>query len=154
MYKSLKRMQLKEYFESQEALKNFHYPKLGWIRTCREYFGMPMSLLAKRVKLSVTRVSVVESTELEGTTTINTLKRFAKALDCELVYMFVPKHDIEQELRKMAEKLAEELIQQLNITMALEDQTISKKELRRHKEELIQKLLDDPKRLWKNNENH
>lgn len=154
MYKSLKRMQLKEYFESQESLKGFHNPKLGWIRTCREYFGMPMSFLAKRLKLSVARVSVVESTELDGTTTINTLKRFAKALDCELVYMFVPKHDIELELRKMAEKLAEELIQQLNVTMALEDQAISKKELRRHKVMLVQKLLDDPKRLWENNEDY
>lgn len=150
MYESLKRMQLKEYFRNQEPLKNFHIPKLGWIRTCREYLGMPSSLLARRLNVSVSRVSVVESTELSGRTTINTLKRFATALDCEFVYMFVPKQDIEKKLRKMAEMLAEGMIQQLKITMDLEDQTISQKELMRHKMNLIQKLLDDPKKLWEN----
>jgi predicted DNA-binding mobile mystery protein A len=150
MYESLKRIQLKEYFKNQELLKNFHKPKLGWIRTCREYLGMPSSLLARRLNVSVSRVSVVESTESSGRTTINTLKRYANALDCELVYMFVPKQDIEIKLRKMAEVLAERMIQQLKITMDLEDQAISQKELMRHKMNLIQKLLDDPKKLWEN----
>lgn len=150
MYESLKRIQLKEYFKNQELLKNFHNPKLGWIRTCREYLGMPSSLLARRLNVSVSRVSVVESTESSGRTTINTLKRYANALDCELVYMFVPKQDIEIKLRKMAEVLAERMIQQLKITMDLEDQAISQKELMRHKMNLIQKLLDDPKKLWEN----
>ena len=149
MFKSLKQSQLKTYISTSLKVGRIPLPAQGWIRTIREYYGMSVAMLAKRVGLVKSRVTVIEKAELERRITVETLAKFAEALNCDLVYMLVPKEDPEQFLKQHAEIKANVMIERLRKTMDLEDQGISEKEIARHKKEFIETLLKNPKSIWR-----
>ncbi len=66
-------------------------PARGWLRAVREAIGVPQHQAAD--KASVTRQSYaqLEASEERGAISIESLRRAAGALDCELVYFVVPK---------------------------------------------------------------
>ena len=148
MFFSLKRQQLKMYIDGAEKLKTVSIPKQGWIKTLREYYGMSVRVLAKRIGLAQSRVTAVEQAEVEGALNLDTLKRFANSLNCDLVYVFVPRENPDLFLKQKAEIKANALMKSLESTMTLEDQGISRKELQRHHEALISELLNQPKKIW------
>lgn len=67
-------------------------PPKGWIRAIREATGLSSGDLAE--KLGTTRQLVIqqEKAESEDRITLKSLRNFAHALDCELVYALIPRN--------------------------------------------------------------
>lgn len=120
-----------------------------WIRSVREALGMSGKQLAARLGVEPPRLAVLEKSEASGRVTMLSLRKAATALDCDLVYAFVPKTSFEGTLRRRAEKVAARRIGRVSHTMRLEEQGLPKKDedalLRDKAEEL---LLEMPRWLW------
>ena len=67
--------------------KNIH----GWLRTVRQLVGIPAAEAAERIGVTKGEIFRAEYTEGRGAIELQTLRRAAEALGCELVYGLVPK---------------------------------------------------------------
>src|SRR5271157_245780 len=67
--------------------KNIH----GWLRTVRQLVGIPAAEAAERIRVTKGEIFRAEYTEGRGAIELQTLRRAAEALGCELVYGLVPK---------------------------------------------------------------
>jgi transcriptional regulator with XRE-family HTH domain len=67
--------------------KNVH----GWLRTVRRLVGIPAMEAAGRIGVKKREIFRTESREERGLIEMQTLRRAAEALGCELVYGLVPK---------------------------------------------------------------
>ena len=99
----------------------------GWISFMRKAMCMTLDTLAKQTKLSKPTVQKMEMREREGKVTLETLEKMARAMDCELVYAFVPKQEIQKTLMEKARKKATKLIQKTDAHMVLEGQQVNQK---------------------------
>ena len=70
-------------------------PHSGWVRAIRDALGMSSSELANRMGVGQSTISGLERGELLGTVKLETLRRAASALDCDLVYYLVPRTTLE-----------------------------------------------------------
>lgn len=122
------------------------YVKPGWIKYTRSVFGMTLKELAKRAGLALPTIAQAERRESEGKITIETLKKLADAMECEFVYAFVPKDNIEELLRKKAMEKAKRTILKADTHMSLEDQKVTEK-LQSRIEMLAEQLLEKGK-VW------
>lgn len=118
----------------------------GWIKYTRSVLGMTLKELALRAGLALPTIAQAERRESEGKITIETLRKFADAMECELVYAFVPKDDITELLRKKAMEKARLTILKADTHMSLEDQKVTE-ELQFRIEMLAEKLLEKGK-VW------
>jgi predicted DNA-binding mobile mystery protein A len=66
-------------------------PSGGWIRAARDALGMTTRQLAGRLGVSQSAVTQLERSEVEGGIRLDSLRRTADALDCDLVYLLVPR---------------------------------------------------------------
>jgi predicted DNA-binding mobile mystery protein A len=89
----------------------------------------------------------LEKSEIEETVTLATLRRAAGALDCSLVYAFVPRTSFEDTVQTRARLIAAKLISRVDHTMTLEDQNLEEGALAEEIEELAQEILRDRQRL-------
>jgi predicted DNA-binding mobile mystery protein A len=133
--------QIDRRFESLRAMKEKSQVREGWIKFMRNALGMTINDLAKLLSLSRMRVMQAERGEIEGKLTIATLKKMAEAMDCELVYSFVPKKDIRTTIHDKAVEKATGIINSAELHMKLEDQNVSGNKKERI-ERLAKKLLD------------
>ncbi|WP_330929340.1 helix-turn-helix domain-containing protein [Synoicihabitans lomoniglobus] len=67
-------------------------PIHGWLRAIREAVGLSRLAIARGLSVSVPTVQDYEKSEKADTITLATLRRYAGALDCELVVALVPRH--------------------------------------------------------------
>lgn len=124
-------------------------PGLGWIRTLRKALGMTTAQLARRLGVDRSRVIKIESDEVEDAVTLKTLKKAANALDCVLVYNFVPKQGFEDTIRRLAKEKALLQIKRTSHTMDLEAQSVDQAWLDQQVQELTETLLRQSwKHLW------
>lgn len=65
--------------------------RTGWVHYMRTALGMSLKNLAQRAGISVPTAAQSEKRENQGKVTLETLRKMAAAMDCELVYAFVPK---------------------------------------------------------------
>lgn len=80
--------------------------------------------LSKRLGVSPARVGQLERGEVDGSIRLSTLRRLAAALDCELLYVFVPNEPLEEMVRRQALRKAAEDVR-LRVTDARpEDQAV------------------------------
>src|SRR5277367_1720480 len=77
-------------------------PPKGWVRAIRDALGMTAGQLAERMKVTRQRIAAIEHSEVPGATTLDTLRRAAAAMDCTLVYAFVPTRPLEEIVRQKA----------------------------------------------------
>ena len=84
-------------------LKDAPVPPGGWLRAIRTAIGMPGSFAAQRTQVTQQGFSILEKSEAAGTISLNSLKRAANAIDCDLVYALVPRQGT---LRKLIERQA------------------------------------------------
>lgn len=112
----------------------------GWIRYMRQAFNMTLSQLATRAGLSTPTVAQAERGEAAGKVTLNTLKTMAKAMDCEFVYAFVPKTDVDELMKKAALEKAVNILTSADQHMELENQRV-KQSFQERVERLAEKLL-------------
>jgi len=62
-----------------------------WIPILRRALGLSHRTLAEKLDISPSGVLQLEHREEAGNVTLNTLREYASAIDCELVYAIVPK---------------------------------------------------------------
>jgi len=124
-------------------------PATGWLRAIRDALGMTTRQLAQRIGVTQSAVVDAERTEAKGDITLATLRRYAKALDCELIYALVPTRSLEELVEQRAESLAREQVARVRHSMALEDQHTNPQLHDQEVAELKRKLLEGRRsRLW------
>jgi predicted DNA-binding mobile mystery protein A len=126
-------------------------PFRGWVRAVREALGLNGRQMAERMKIARSQLSQIEDAEARGVVSIRTLRRAADALGCDLVYALVPRdgRTLESLVHERARKVAERRVDRVAVTMALEDQAVSrdfrKREVDRIAAELVRTMSKD---LW------
>jgi len=95
-------------------------PSGGWVKTIREALGMSAAQLAKRLGVSRAAVYKLENRETGRNVTLKQLDKAAAALDCEVLYAFVPRQSVEQTIRDQAHRKAERQLRAANESMGLE----------------------------------
>ena len=116
----------------------------SWINTVREAIGMTAIQLANRLGITQPRISKMEMNE--ENLKISTMKKIAQALNCDFVYYFKPQNSFQEIVENQARKKAIEILQQVNLNMALENQSIVTDEVI---EDLVQELIyKDTKKIW------
>jgi predicted DNA-binding mobile mystery protein A len=141
------RKALDKRLKSVSSLNQNERPHKGWIRAVREAVGMTSTQLAKRMGVVRSRITHLEKSEIQETLTLETLRRAANALDCSLVYVFVPRKSFQDTVEARARRVAAKLIRKVDHTMALEDQNLEEGALAEEVETLAQKILRDKQRL-------
>lgn len=106
------------------SLRHEHRPTRGWIRAIRDALGMSTTDLGRRMGIAQTRVSVIERSEAAGAIKLDTLSRAADALDCELVYFFIPRTSLEEAVQTQGRKKAADHLRRVAHSMRLEDQAV------------------------------
>lgn len=124
-------------------------PKQGWIRTIRKALGMTGAQLAKKLGVNRSRVNRIEIDEQRGAITLRTLEETAAALNCNLVYVLMPRDSLRTIVFKQAEKKANDSLRRISHTMELEGQGVNEKAREELKKELLKSLLQGSyKYLW------
>ena len=135
-------------FAQMRPVAQFARPTRGWVRAIRDALGMSSTQLAARLGVSQPRVAALEKGEVEGTLTLQSLRKAAEALDCTLVYALVPNRPLAAMVHAQAERLAIERLATVEQTMRLEDQAVGSPDAR-HQERLIEQIIrSEARRLW------
>jgi predicted DNA-binding mobile mystery protein A len=136
-------------FADLRALGAINRPPKGWIRAIRDALGMTTAQLAKRLGVSQPRVVELEQSEVSGGVTLHTLQRAAEGLGCRVVYALIPEKPLAETVRSRAQTVAQRQLASVQQTMRLENQSVNDKAASdRLRDQLIEKLLSRPARLW------
>jgi predicted DNA-binding mobile mystery protein A len=114
--------QLDRAVERLRAVSPSAVPRGGWIRAIREAIGMTSEQLAMRLHITRQAVNDAERREAAEDITLAQLRRFAVALESELVYVLVPRTPLAEVVERRAETLARSEVAAVSHTMALEAQ--------------------------------
>ena len=125
--------------------ERWEVPRSGWVRAIRDALGMTAQELGRRLGVTQPAVFALEKSELGGGVRLDTLRRAAEAMDCTLVYAFVPDRSLEATVRTRAESIADEELRRVGQTMALEDQAV--RFTPEARETLIRSIIDS-RGLW------
>ena len=102
---------------------------------------MTTAELALRIGVAQPRIPVLEKAEASGAITLESLERAARALDCEFVYVLVPRSTFEDQVRRQGLQTAQRRLAGVQHTMALEDQSVSSKANNTQIEKLARDLI-------------
>ena len=128
------------HFAEWQRLRGLARPTRGWVRAVREALGMSAATLAERLGTTAGAVSRLEQSEAAERIRLDTLRRAADALGCDLVYLLVPRRPLTAVVRDRARELAHYQIAATEQTMRLEDQATGKtKEM---EDQLTEQLLE------------
>ena len=97
-------------------------PNKGWIAATREALGMSRQQMADRMGVSVRRIPQIEEGEQRQAIKLDTLRRAAEALDCELVYAIVPRGSYDETIERQAAARSTHRVARAAHTMRLENQ--------------------------------
>lgn len=97
-------------------------PVGGWLRAIRTALGMTLDDVARRAGITRSSVLHLERSEVKASIQIDSLRRMATALDCELVYALVPRQSLRQMVEQQKDRRADELNAKMRTHMRLEDQ--------------------------------
>jgi predicted DNA-binding mobile mystery protein A len=126
-FKSLRLKQLDRGLKPYRAARMIPRPSKGWIRTIRLALGISSGELARRLGTSRQLPLQLEKGEAEDRITLKSLRAAANALDCDLVYAFVPRADSLQDLTEnRARAEATKRVLGVEHSMALEDQAVGR----------------------------
>lgn len=133
--------------ELRQRLAQFSAPHGGWVGAIREALGMSRKDLAARMKVTESTVARLEASERAGTAQLDTLRRTADALGCDLVYALVPRRPLEDMVQEQARTQAVKLLAAVQHTMMLEDQLPQQSALRQMLDDAAAERVDRPG-LW------
>lgn len=124
-------------------------PRGGWLRTIREALGMPVTAFATKLGLRSRNVYHLEEREAKGTLTLNTLRKAADALNCDVFVTLLPRDSLETMVNVQALRAAHEISEPTFHSMALEEQSTSASQKEHLLQELARDLINrsDPK-IW------
>lgn len=146
---SIKRKQRDRLLRDVQVLRALTVPPKGWIAEVRGLLGIRAAQLAARLAMTQPSVTAFERAETNGTITLHSLEKVAAALGCRVVYAFVPEESFERLVERQAQLVAERIIQEVDHTMALEDQRAGSIEREEQIRELAAELIRTlPRELW------
>ena len=121
-------------------------PPGGWLRAIRDALGMSQADLGERLGVAPQAVQQLEANERDGTIRLSSLRRAADAMDCDVVYLVLPRTTLESTVTAQAYRVVDEEIAATERTMALEAQDTSvSREVAR---ELVDQVIAS-RRLWR-----
>lgn len=123
-------------------------PRGGWAKAVRSALGMTLEDLAARLGVTRSVLSRLESSEQKQTIQLDSLRRIAEAMDCELVYTLVPRQPLQAMVDQQRASAAQELESQTRTHMRLEGQHESDPSLAKWRKEHSASLISD-RQLWK-----
>ena len=124
-------------------------PRDGWVRAIRESLGMSAEELGRRMGTVRTSVLRLETTEQDGKVRLDTLRRAADALGCDLVYALVPRRPLEEMVAAQARLKADAMFTAVGHYMLLEDQQVRADVAQEQLDEQTALVADEPG-LWRN----
>ena len=146
---TMQRLQLDERLRPFHVLRSEPPPSGGWLRTIREALGMTARQLARRTGVNSSTIIKAERAEAAGTASLKTLRRVADALDCDVVYVIVPRTTLQATVINRAIEKATAEVSRVAHTMALEKQTPTNQARKSMIEARVQELMaGSPRRLW------
>jgi predicted DNA-binding mobile mystery protein A len=110
------------HFEEWQSIRGLARPPRGWVRAVREALGMSAAALAARLGTTPSAVTRLEQSEAADRIGLDTLRRAADALGCDLVYLLVPRRPLTATVRDRARQLARRQIAAVEQSMRLEGQ--------------------------------
>jgi predicted DNA-binding mobile mystery protein A len=136
------RERLDERLQAQRPLAMTPRPHRGWIRAIRDALGMSASELAARMGVTQQAVSALEESEHRDTIRLETLRRAAAALDCELAYVLLPRRTLAETVRARAIEQARRHLAWVSHHSRLEEQSVTDRETLAQIEALADQLID------------
>jgi predicted DNA-binding mobile mystery protein A len=131
---------LDAHFEEWQPLRRLARPPRGWIRAVREALGMSAAVLAERLGITPGAVIRLEQSEAGDRIRLETLRRAADALGCDLVYLLVPRRPLTAVVHERAREVARWQVAAVDQTMRLEDQATD--DTRSLEEQVARRLLE------------
>lgn len=116
--------QMTRRFEGLRAMRDKTQVREGWINFMRTTLGLTLSDLGKLASLSTGSVAQAERREIEGQVSLSTLKKMAEAMECDLVYAFIPKKEIKTMIHDKAMEKARKTLSIADHHMKLENQNV------------------------------
>jgi predicted DNA-binding mobile mystery protein A len=110
------------HFDEWQRLRTFTRPPRGWIRAVREALGMSAAALGSRLGTTAGAVTRLEQSEEADHVRLETLRRAADALGCDLIYLLVPRRPLTTVVRERAHEMARRQAAAVEQTMLLENQ--------------------------------
>lgn len=123
-------------------------PRSGWLRAIRDALGMPARHVADKLGVNSNAVFAMERSEQAGTIGLDTLRRAADALDCDVVYALVPRSSLAGTVETAAARVLRRNAEAVRRTMVLEDQGLDNDELAAQERVLLNELIDS-RDLWR-----
>lgn len=123
-------------------------PRGGWAKAIRSALGMTLEDLATRMGITRGVLSRLEASEQKQTIQLDTLRRVAEALECDLVYALVPRIPLQAMVERQRGRAAGELEARTRMHMWLEDQDEKDPSLADWRKEHSASLISD-RQLWK-----
>jgi predicted DNA-binding mobile mystery protein A len=128
------------HFDEWQQLRVLARPPRGWVRAVREALGMSAAALAARMGTTAGAVTRLEQSEVADRVRLDTLRRAADALGCDLVYLLVPRRPLTTVVRDRARELAHWQVAAVEQTMRLEDQATG--QTKEMEDQLTERLLE------------
>ena len=152
-YKRIAREQLDQNIQRLQPLKNINVPLKGWIKAVRESIGMTSTQLAKRLGVSQPRVTQIEKEEINGSLTINMMRKVAEALNCNYYYSILPlEENLETLLRIRVTLIVKKKYENVKHTMKLEAQGLDEFSMNKEIEHAVKEIMRElPKTIWEDN---
>ena len=145
----LKRRQIDEVLDTARSLQHLLMTRSGWIHEIRTAIGMTGAQLARRMHVSPAAVAQFEKREREGTITLESLRKCAHALDCELIYVVLPRTSLTQMVDQRMQAHARHSVESVDRTMGLEGQATRTRYKREQLARLVAEYRETPPRdLW------
>ena len=141
------RQRLDERLSAFKPESRFAVPPKGWIRAIRNALGMHARQMGTRLGMRQQSVAELEKSEGYGTIQLKTLRQAAEALDCTLVYAFVPNSSLEGVVQTRAREIARKELTRIGHTMDLEAQSLSKAKREAQIDEYIREHIRE-RDLW------
>ena len=123
-------------------------PRGGWLRAVRRALGMSLEDIAFRLGVTSSNVIRLETSEQNGTIQLDSLRRVATALNCELAYVLIPKQTLEKAVELQRLKIAQQLNSEIQTHMSLEGQDTNDISLEKWRVDRAVSLVSD-RMLWK-----
>jgi len=153
IFKKMMREQIQEGLENLADLAQKPPPQGGWIQVIRKALGITTYQLAKKMGCSQSNIVASERREKAGNISLKSLSNAAQAMDCRLVYFFVPNKPLNQLLKEQAQKIARQRLKSIGHSMELEQQGLSPKQTLKEENDLVQELLKgNLSSLWEDDE--
>ena len=124
-FKQLRLAQMDKRFDDWRTRQTIEPPKGGWLRAIREALGMSLAQVGNRLGVTRQAVSGIESREVDGSITLEALRRAADALDADVVYTVVPRIPLADMRLAQARTKATENLERVAHSMRLEAQGVS-----------------------------